>query len=100
MKKNILFSLSLAVVLLTAFPALAQKMNQLSAQEKKEGWVLLFNGKNFDGWRQCNGTAMPKNWTIEQDAMKVSTAEGKTPGQPSGGDILYATKKFRNFELS
>ena len=100
MKRNILSVLSLAVVLLTTVSAVAQKMNQLSAQEKKAGWVLLFNGKNFDGWRQCNGTEMPKNWKIEGDAMKVSTAEGKTPGSPSGGDILYGTKKFKNFELS
>lgn len=100
MKRNILLVLSLVVVLLTTFSAVAQKMNQLSAQEKKEGWALLFNGKNFDGWRQCNGTVMPKNWTIEQGAMKVFTAEGKTPGSPAGGDILYGVKKFKNFELS
>ncbi len=36
--------------------ALAQSVNTLTDTEKKQGWVLLFNGKNFDGWRQCNGT--------------------------------------------
>ncbi len=78
----------------------AQKPNQLTKKEQKEGWILLFNGKNFDGWRQCNGTAMPSNWIIEDNAMKVFTAEGKKPGQPSGGDIIFSQKKFRNFELS
>jgi len=43
---------------------------------------------------------MATNWVVEDGSMKVFTAEGKNPGQPSGGDILYATKKFRNFELS
>jgi hypothetical protein len=100
MRKNILLTLSSVIVLLIALPAFAQDLNTLSKKEKKEGWSLLFNGKNFDGWRQCNGTEMPKNWTIDKGAMKVFTAEGKKPGQPSGGDILYGVKKFKNFELS
>ena len=78
----------------------SQSPNTLTAAEKKQGWVLLFNGKSFDGWRQCNGTAMPANWVIEDQAMKVFTAEGRKPGQGAGGDILYGVKTFRNFELS
>jgi hypothetical protein len=100
MKRNILMTLSLIIILLITHPVFSQKMNQLTKKEQKEGWVLLFNGKNFDGWRQCNGTAMPANWIIEGDAMKVFTAQGNKPGQPSGGDILFSKKKFRNFELS
>ena len=83
-----------------AVNAIAQKTNKLSKEEKKTGWVLLFNGKNFDGWRQCNGTEMPANWVIEDNTMKVFTGEGKKPGQPSGGDILFGNEKFKNFELS
>ena len=78
----------------------SQAPNQLTSSEKKDGWVLLFNGKDFSGWRQCNGTAMPANWVIEDDAMKVSTGQGKKPGQGAGGDILFQNKKFKNFELS
>ena len=76
----------------------AQKANKLTSKEKKAGWVLLFNGKDFSGWRQCNGTAMPKNWTIEDGAMKVFTAEGSKPGNGAGGDILFGNKKFKNFD--
>ena len=83
-----------------ALPALSQEVNTLSRQEKKAGWVLLFSGKNFDGWRQCNGTEMPKNWVIEDNAMKVFTGEGKQPGQGANGDILFSKKKYKNFELS
>lgn len=100
MRKNIFSSLILLASILIAFPAFSQKVNKLSKKEKKEGWVLLFNGKNFDGWRQCNGTEMPANWVIEDDAMKVLLGEGKKPGQGSGGDILYPGKKFKDFELS
>jgi hypothetical protein len=92
--------LGLAIGAGVALRAQAPQVNTLTAAEKKAGWVLLFNGVNFDGWRQCNGTAMPANWTIDDHAMKVFTAPDKKPGQGSGGDILYASKKFKNFELS
>jgi hypothetical protein len=98
MKRNIFLSLAVAMVII--LPALGQEANKLSDKEKKEGWVLLFNGRDFAGWRQCNGTAMPKNWIIEDKAMKVFTAEGKKPGEGSNGDVLYGIKKFKNFELS
>jgi len=100
MKKNIILSLAIFAALLIAVPSFAKKDNKLSKAEKKTGWVLLFNGSNFDGWRQCNGTEMPANWVIDEDAMKVFTGEGKNPGQGANGDILYPAKKFKNFELS
>lgn len=100
MKKNIITLPALAAIILVSLPANAQKANELTAKEKKSGWTLLFNGKDFTGWRQCNGTSMPSDWTIEDGAMKVFTASGKKPGEGSNGDIVYGAKKFRNFELS
>lgn len=98
MKKHII--LTLAIALLAGLTVTAQKPNTLTKQEKKAGWVLLFNGKDFTGWRQVNGTAMPKNWVIEDDAMKVFTGEGKQPGSGANGDVIYSVKKYKNFELS
>lgn len=100
MKRKILIPLGCTLALLIAVPAISQEVNKLTKQEKKEGWVLLFNGKNFDGWRQCNGTAMPANWKIDDNAMEVFTAPGKKPGEGSNGDVVYGQKKFKNFELS
>lgn len=101
MKKNIIY-FTFIVLIFTIFTAsvYSQKVNKLTGKEKKAGWTLLFNGQNFDGWRQCNGTAMPANWKIDDNAMKVFTGEGKNPGQGANGDIVYGAKKFRNFELS
>jgi hypothetical protein len=100
MKKIIFISLILIAIIGITAPSFGQKVNKLTGKETKEGWALLFNGKDFTGWRQCNGTEMPKNWVIEDNAMKVFTGEGKNPGQGSNGDIIYANKKFKNFELS
>jgi hypothetical protein len=100
MRRTVLVAFAAVAVLAMSMPLFAQAPNTLTAAEKKQGWVLLFDGKSFDGWRKCNGAAMPANWAIEDQAMKVFTAEGKKPGEGSGGDILYGTKPFRNFELS
>ena len=69
----------------------AQAPNTLTAKEKKQGWTLLFNGKDFSGWRQCNGKAMPANWTIDDQAMRVSLGEGKKPGQGQFRYLLLCT---------
>ncbi len=86
------------LVSLFFIPAVAQKNNTLSKKEKKEGWALLFDGKSFDGWRKCNSTEMAANWIVDNEAMKVQ--RGKREGAGQGGDILFGTKKFKNFELS
>jgi hypothetical protein len=101
MKKNNKFwTIAAVLILAVSFKAFSQPLNQLTPAEKKQGWVLLFNGKNFDGWRKCNGNTIPANWSIEDNAMKVTTGAGKKPGEGSDGDILYGVKKFKNFELS
>lgn len=99
MRKNILISMALLISAVFMTSVTAQSLNQLSKKEKKAGWVLLFNGEDFEGWRQCNGTEMPANWTIEDEAMKVFTGEGKEPGRGAGGDIVY-DQVFKNFEFS
>jgi len=100
MSRNIITTVFITIFVLGNLVSQAQKANKLSAKEKKEGWVLLFNGKNFDGWRQNNGNEMPANWTIEDKAMKVFLGDGKKEGQGANGDILFGDKKFKNFELS
>jgi hypothetical protein len=100
MKKNIILSFAIIAAMLITLPSFGQTLNSLTEKEKKDGWVLLFNGKDFTGWRKCNGTGMPKNWVIEDNAMKVFTGEGKTPGSGADGDILFGDKKYKNFEFS
>jgi hypothetical protein len=100
MKKQIINLTLLALITALHVPLFGQKPNTLTKKEKNEGWVLLFNGKDFDGWRQYNGTSMPANWKIDDEAMMVFTGEGKSPGSGANGDIIYADKKFSNFEFS
>ena len=102
MKKGVLFTL---VCMVLCSSAVIAQNNQLTDREKSEGWILLFDGKSMDGWRECNGTAMPDNWVIENGEVRVLTNVEKRAKLTEGErvraiDILYGAKKFKNFELS
>lgn len=73
-------------------------INQLTEQEKQEGFMLLFDGETFEGWRGYNQPAFPDSgWVTEDGALKVAgTGTGEAGGQ--GGDILY-DQKFLDFHL-
>ena len=71
--------------------------NQLTQAEIDDGWVLLFDGKTFDGWRGYGLDAFPDTgWVIDNGAMKCIHSGLGEAGL--GGDILY-DKKFTNFDL-
>ncbi|HEX5818850.1 MAG TPA: DUF1080 domain-containing protein [Gemmatimonadales bacterium] len=81
----------LATIALSATPLTAQSMtpNTLSAQEKAEGFRLLFDGQSSAGWRGYRQPSLPANWKVEDGAlMRVAT----------GPDIVSADE-FANFEL-
>ncbi len=100
MKRKLLYFGTLMLLIAFSVNTQAQGTNKLTKKEKKAGWVLLFNGKDFSGWRQYNGTEMPKNWQIEEGAMKVVPADPSKPGRGGNGDIIFAGKVFTDFELS
>ena len=41
-----------------------------TSQKKEKGWVSIFNGKNFDGWKVNEEN--PNTFTIEDGAIKVA----------------------------
>lgn len=62
----------------------------LTDEEKSEGWELLFDGENVDGWRSVKSDSFPsQGWVIEEGALVLN---GK------GGDII-TREKYRDFEL-
>ncbi|MEZ4700316.1 MAG: DUF1080 domain-containing protein [Rhodothermales bacterium] len=79
-------------------------LNTLTAAEKQAGWVLLFDGKTFDGWRGYRKDHVPtEHWTIE-DGVIHKIASGKVPlmadGQPMAGGDIMTIEPYENFELS
>jgi hypothetical protein len=49
-----------AALLFAATAHLSAADNELTAQEKKDGWLLLFDGKSLDDWMNSDGTASRK----------------------------------------
>ncbi|WP_165020645.1 DUF1080 domain-containing protein [Dysgonomonas sp. ZJ279] len=71
----------------------------ISAYPKdKDGFITIFDGKTFNGWRGYGKDHMPNKWTIDNGAIKFSGSGGGEAQDKEGGDIIFA-HKFKNFEL-
>ena len=46
-------------------------VNTLTALEKEEGWVLLFDGKTNTGWRGYKKETFPVAWEIDNEALHI-----------------------------
>jgi hypothetical protein len=76
-------------------PVINLLQNDLSAQEKSQGFKLLFNGSDFTGWRAVHGTGMTgKRWTVQNGEMTIA----KSDGSETGNDIV-TTEQYGAFEL-
>lgn len=74
-----------------AGPAGAQEAgaNTLSAQERADGWQLLFDGQSLDAWRGYQLDDVPSGWVAR---------DGKLTRVGPGGDII-TRDTFGDFEL-
>ena len=63
-----------------------------------EGYIVIFNGKDFTGWRGYGKDHVPGKWIIEDGAIKFNGDGGGEAQDGEGGDIIFA-HKFKNFEL-
>lgn len=84
-------SISLLFVLLSHF-SYSKSDNSLSKKELKEGWTLLFNGTNAQGWTTPSGNPVPSGWAIK-DGCITAVKGGK------GGDII-TVNEYKDFIFS
>jgi hypothetical protein len=63
--------------------------NTLTAKEKRDGWILLFDGKTLDGWM-----------TSSEKPSKVPVEEGCIQPHGCGGYMMVHRKMWENFILS
>jgi 3-keto-disaccharide hydrolase len=76
---------------LCAIPAaLAQAPNKLTPEEKKDGFVLLFNGKDLTGW-----DGDPRIWSVRDGAITGSTDKSKL----EHNSFLIYKDEFADFTL-
>ena len=93
-------SILLAFIMLATF-AFAQKGgdNTLTKKEKKEGWVLLFDGKSTNNFRGYGKQDFPKGWIIDNGALKCNGSGRGEAGAKDGGDII-TKEQYQNFEFT
>ncbi len=91
-----LLRFTLALMFAAASVATASPSNQLTQQEKADGWRLLFDGRTTHGWRSFKQQSFPdKGWVVEDGWLHCL---GKGAGSKGGGDIL-TDAQFDDFEL-
>ena len=66
--------------------------NTLTKQEIKEGWTLLWNGKDLSGWKSNSGKDFTKGWSCADGVLSIAAGSG-------AGDII-TERKYHDFELS
>ena len=72
--------------------------NTLTAQEKEEGWMLLFDGQTNTGWRGYKKESFPVAWEIDNEALHIQGSGRGEAGAQDGGDIVY-NKEFADFHF-
>ncbi len=69
----------------------------LSTLEKDaDGYYVIFNGKDFTGWRAYGKDYIPSRWSVEDGCIKFAGSGGGEAQTGEGGDIIFA-HKFKNF---
>ncbi len=89
---------SLAALL--SVPVFAQTApNTLTATEKKEGWILLFDGKTSHGWLGAKLDSFPtdpKGWVVKDGMMTIQGSGGEEA--QNVGDIV-TVDQYGAFDL-
>ncbi len=94
MKKSVIFGI-LFLSLMVAKESQAQ--NTLTAQEKKDGWQLLFDGKTTNGWRGAYKDKFPeKGWSVSNGLLSIQKSDGSE--SQSFGDIV-TNGEYSDFDL-
>lgn len=92
MEKRIKLIVVFLALSLTQINSQGNKINQLSKKEKKQGWVLLFDGSTSNGWTRSNGQPFPaKGWMINDGILTLEE-------NAKAGDIV-TIEEYSDFEL-
>lgn len=76
----------------------APETDSLALPIDKDGYITIFDGKTFNGWRGYGKDRVPSKWTIEENCIKFNGSGSGEAQDGDGGDLIFA-HKFKNFEL-
>jgi hypothetical protein len=83
-------ALSLITMLGTVVAQASDAPNTLSAEEKADGWKLLFDGETTTGWRGYQKDTVPSGWEVADGALTLTGERA--------GDIV-TVDQYENFDF-
>lgn len=72
--------------------------NTLTEEEKKDGWALLFDGTNLNGWHKYGGAPVGAAWKVADSSIYLD-ASAKDNWQIKGGGDIVTNDEYDNFHL-
>ena len=75
----------------------APETDSLAFPIDKDGYITIFDGKTFNGWRGYGKDRVPSRWVIEDGCIKFNGSGGGEAQNNDGGDLIFG-HKFKNFE--
>lgn len=82
--------ISIAVILFAGSAFGQDAPNTLSAEEKKEGWKLLFDGKSMDHWRNFKKDKVSDGWAVK---------DGEIHWTKKGAGDIITRESYMGFEF-
>lgn len=93
-KKYLIRGAFLFIILLNK--GFAQGPNTLTEKEKKDGWQLLFNGKDLKGWHSFQEASPGKCWQVENGNISLIK---NSKSKPIDYKDLVTDQEYANFDF-
>ena len=73
-------------------------LNSLTDYEKANGWRLLFNGKDSEGWKGAYKEEFPDfGWSVNEGILTIAASDG---GESTNAGDIVTKEKFSAFDLA
>ena len=67
----------------------AVEADSLNLPVDKDGYITIFDGETFNGWRGYGKDRVPTKWTIEDGCIKFNGTGGGEAQDGDGGDLIF-----------
>ena len=95
MYKLLIVAIISATVLSCSSAKKTMAENKLTAQEKSDGWKLLFDGKTTKGWHKYGGSPVGFAWKVKDGYLYLDTTVKENWQIKDGGDIVTDEDKSK-----
>ncbi|SFH10760.1 protein of unknown function [Algoriphagus hitonicola] len=74
------------------------RLNELTDYEKNQGWRLLFNGENAEGWVGAYKDSFPDfGWSVNEGILTIAESDG---GESTNAGDIVTTEEFSAFDFA